>query len=155
MKKAKSAGLVLLFLGIGFLPSLSALAVNTGGWYAALNKPSWNPPAQIFGPVWSLLYLMIGLAGYFAWTRGGRQGRLTVFAVYGAQLFLNALWTPLFFGLHRIGGALTDLILLWVLVLLCIGLFHRQSRLAAWLLIPYFLWISFAAALIAAILMIN
>jgi len=151
----KRVGIVLLFLGIAFLPSFGAMAVKTGGWYAALNTPPWNPPAWVFGPVWTVLYILIGLAGYFAWTRGGRRGRLTVFAVYGLQLLLNALWTPLFFGLHRIDWALADLALLWLLVLLCIGLFSRRSRLAAGLMLPYFLWISFAGALNAVIWVMN
>jgi benzodiazapine receptor len=151
----KKAGMLLLFICIAFLPSLGAVFVQTGGWYAALNKPAWNPPSWVFGPVWTALYLMIGLAGYFAWTRGGRETRRAAFAVYGAQLVLNAQWTPLFFGLHRIGWALADLILLWLAVLFCIGLFSRRSRLAAGLLMPYFLWVSFAGALNAAIWLMN
>ncbi len=155
MKNIKRVGLIALFIGIAFLPSLGAVAVKPGGWYAALNKPLWNPPSWIFGPVWTLLYILIGLAGYFVWTRGRREDRLAVFSVYGAQLLLNALWTPLFFGLHQIGGALADLVLMWFMILLNIGLFSRQRRLAAWLLIPYFLWVSFAGALNAAIMAIN
>lgn len=108
----KRAELILVFLVIAFLPSLGALAVSTGGWYAALNKPMWNPPSFIFGPVWTVLYILIGLAGYFAWTRGGRDGRATVFAAYGAQLIANGLWTPLFFGMQRPVLALADLIVL-------------------------------------------
>lgn len=155
MKKVKRAGLVVLFVGIAFLPSLSAVFVKTGGWYEVLNKPAWNPPGWLFGPVWTCLYLMIGLAGYFAWTFGRDENRRAVFAAYGIQLFLNALWTPLFFGLHRPDWALGVLILLWFSVLLCIGLFSLRSRLAAWLLLPYFLWVSFAGALNAAIMVIN
>jgi tryptophan-rich sensory protein len=151
----KRAGLFLLFPVIAFLPSLGSLAVQTGGWYAALNKPAWNPPPWVFGPVWTVLYILIGLAGYFAWTRGGREGRAKVFSVYGAQLITNGLWTPLFFGLQRPALALTDLIVLWILIVLCIGLFARRSRLAAWLLVPYLLWVSFAGALNAAIFMLN
>lgn len=151
----KKLGQILLFGGVAFLPALSAVVVKTGGWYQEINKPVWNPPPWIFGPVWTMLYILIGLAGYFAWTRGPRATRRVAFAVYGAQLFLNALWTPLFFGLHRIGWALADLLLLWLLVLLCIGLFSRRSRLAAGLLIPYFLWVSFAGALNTAILLLN
>ncbi|MBL7016004.1 MAG: tryptophan-rich sensory protein [Kiritimatiellales bacterium] len=151
----KRAGLVLAFLVVSFLPALGAFAVRTGGWYAALNKPLWNPPPWVFGPVWSVLYLMIGLAGYFAWTRGDRAERRVDFAVYGAQLFMNALWTPLFFGLRRPMLALADLIVLWFLIVLCIGLFALRSRLAAWLMFPYFLWVSFAGALNAVILAMN
>jgi len=151
----KKTGQILLFVAVAFLPSLGALLVETGGWYEALNKPLWNPPSWVFGPVWTLLYLMIGLAGYFAWTRGRREDRRAVFTVYGAQLVLNALWSPLFFGLHRPDWALASLILLWFSILLCIGLFSQRSRLAAWLLIPYFLWVSFAGALNATISLIN
>jgi tryptophan-rich sensory protein len=155
MKNAKRAGLVVLFICLAFLPSLGAVFVKTGGWYEALNKPLWNPPAYLFGPVWTLLYTLIGLAGYFAWTRGRREDRRAAFAVYGAQLFVNALWSPLFFGLHRPDWSMASLIMLWFSVLLCIGMFSQRSRLAAWLLVPYFLWVSFAGALNAAIMMMN
>ncbi|NOU35757.1 MAG: tryptophan-rich sensory protein [Kiritimatiellaceae bacterium] len=151
----KKAGLVLLFIGIAFLPALSAVFVNIGGWYEALNKPSWNPPSWIFGPVWSTLYLMIGLAGYLAWTRGCREERRAVFTAYGAQLLLNALWSPVFFGLHRPDSALIVLTLLWFSILICIGAFSQRSRLAAWLMIPYFLWVSFAGALNTVIAAMN
>ena len=155
MKKAKRAGQILLFVFIAFLPALSAVAVKTGGWYELLNKPAWNPPSYLFGPVWTVLYFLIGLAGYFAWTRGRREERRAAFTVYGAQLFLNALWSPVFFGLHRPDGALIVLILLWFMILICIGTFSQRSRLAAWLLLPYFLWVSFAGALNATIMVIN
>lgn len=151
----KKTGQILLFVAVAFLPSLGALLVETGGWYEALNKPLWNPPSRVFGPVWTLLYLMIGLAGYFAWTRGRPDERRAVFTVYGAQLVLNALWSPLFFGLHRPDWALASLILLWFSILLCIGLFSQRSRLAAGLLMPYFIWVSFAGALNATISLIN
>lgn len=152
MKKAVK---LLLFIVIAFLPSLSAVTVQIGGWYETLNKPLWNPPSWLFGPVWTFLYTTIGLAAYFAWTRGRPEGRCVVFTVWGAQLFMNALWSPLFFGLHRPGWSMASLVLLWFLILLCIGLFSRQSRLAAWLLFPYFLWVSFAGALNASIWMMN
>lgn len=110
---------------------------------------------SLFGPVWIVLYILIGLAGYFAWTQGGREGRTAPFVVYTMQLILNALWTPLFFGLQHPFFALADLIALWFLILLCIGLFAMRSRLAAWLMLPYFLWVSFAGALNAAIVVMN
>jgi tryptophan-rich sensory protein len=155
MKNDKKAGLAVLFICVAFLPSFGAVFVKTGGWYEALNKPLWNPPAYVFGPVWTILYLLIGLAGYFAWTRGSRETRTAAITVWGAQLFVNALWSPLFFGLHRSGWAMASLVFLWLLVLLCIGLFSQRSRLAAGLMIPYFLWISFAGALNAAIMALN
>lgn len=155
MKNAKGAGLVFLFIVVAFLPALSAVVVKTGGWYEALNKPAWNPPAYLFGPVWTALYFLIGLAGYFAWTNGSRERRPAAFSVYGAQLFVNGLWSPLFFGLHRPDWALADLVLLWLLILFCIGVFSQRSRLAAWLMVPYFLWVSFAGTLNAAIMVTN
>ena len=151
----KKTGQILLFIAAAFLPSLSAVVVKTGGWYEALNKPLWNPPAWLFGPVWTLLYLMIGLAGYFAWTHGRREDRRAVFTAYGTQLLVNALWSPLFFGMRRPDWALADLVLLWFLILLCIAVFSQRSRLAAWLLLPYFFWVSFAGALNATIMIIN
>jgi len=151
----KKAGQLLLFIVIAFLPSLSAIVVKTSGWYEALNKPAWNPPPHLFGPVWTVLYLIIALAGYFAWTCGRREERRAVFTVYGAQLIMNAIWSPVFFGLHRPDAALIVLILLWFLILICIGAFSQRSRLAAWLLLPYFLWVSFAGALNATIMVIN
>lgn len=147
--------MAVLFICIAFLPSFGALLVRTDGWYEALNKPFWTPHHYVFAPVWTKLYTLIGLAGYFAWTRGRLENRRAVFTVYGAQLFVNALWSPLFFGLHRPDWSMASLVILWFLILLCIGLFSRRSRLAAWLLIPYFLWVSFAGALNAAILAMN
>lgn len=151
----KKPGTFLLFIVIAFLPSVSAVFVETGGWYTALNKPSWNPPGWLFGPVWTALYFMIGLAGYFVWTRGRPVERAAVFTVYGAQLLVNGLWSWIFFGLHRPDLAMADLLLLWFLIPLCIRLFAQQSRLAAWLMVPYFLWVSFAGVLNAAIWMMN
>ena len=155
MKNVTKAGLVILFICIAFLPSLGAVFVQTGGWYEALNKPLWNPPSWLFGPVWTVLYTTIGLAAYFAWVRGRHEDRRAVFTVWGTQLFMNAVWSPLFFGLHRPDWAMASLVLLWFLILLCIGLFSQRSRLAAWLLLPYFLWVSFAGALNATIWMMN
>lgn len=151
----KRLGLILLFLVIAFLPSLTAVTVSTHGWYFALVKPFWHPPQWVFGPVWMVLYILIGLAGYFAWMRGGCEGRTETFSIYVAQLILNALWTPLFFGLQHPFFALADLIALWFLILLCIGLFAMRSWVAAWLMLPYFLWVSFAGALNAAFVVMN
>lgn len=155
MKNIKRVGLVVLFVGIAFLPALGAVFVNTGGWYAALTKPLWDPPSSIFAPVWTVLYFLIGLAGYFQWTQGYYEDRRAVFTVYGLQLFFNALWTPLFFGLHRPDLALADIVFLWFLILICIGVFSLHSRVSAWLMVPYFLWVSFACALNTVILMLN
>lgn len=122
-------------------------------WYASLSKPSFNPPNWIFGPVWTTLYLMMGVAAWGVW-RYGRNCRaaLTLFAI---QLALNAAWSPLFFGLHRPDLALIDLIALWIAIVVTIVAFHRQVRWAAMLLLPYLAWVSFAGVLNFAIWRLN
>ncbi|QHI69194.1 TspO/MBR family protein [Tichowtungia aerotolerans] len=155
MKTMKNIRLLMLFQIIAFLPSLGALSVDTGGWYASLYKPPWGPPSWVFAPVWIVLYVLIGLSGYLGWTRGGRVDRTVNFVVYGTQLVLNGLWPLLFFGLHRISWALGALVMMWFLILICISAFSQRSGLAAWLMLPYFLWVSFAGALNSAILVIN
>jgi tryptophan-rich sensory protein len=118
-----------------------------GEWYAALQKPAWNPPAWIFGPVWMALYTMMACSAWLVWRRGGfaAQGRaLTLFLV---QLALNAAWTPLFFGLRQPGLAFAEIVLLWLALAATIRAFLPASRAAAWLLAPYLAWVSFAAAL--------
>lgn len=118
-----------------------------GAWYASLHKPSWNPPAWIFGPVWTLLYTMMAVAAWLVWRRGGfaaQRGPLTWFLV---QLALNAAWTPLFFGLHQPGWALAEIVLLWLAIAVTLAAFWRVHRGGAWLLVPYLAWVSFASLL--------
>ncbi|MET8149728.1 TspO/MBR family protein [Actinoplanes sp. NPDC049668] len=121
---------------------------GTAGEYQSLEQPSWAPPSWLFGPVWTILYAMIAVAGWLAWRRAGWTPALTVYAV---QLALNAAWTPIFFGLGRYGLALVDIVVLWALIGATIYLFRPISRTAAWLLVPYWLWVTFATALNAAI----
>jgi translocator protein len=126
-----------------------------GEWYASLKKPSWNPPGWIFGPVWSALYTMMAVAAWLVWRRGGfaaQRGPLTLFLV---QLALNAAWTPLFFGLHWPGAAFVEIVLLWLAIVATIAAFHRASRPATLLLVPYLAWVSFAAALNLALWRLN
>lgn len=118
-----------------------------GDWYAALAKPSWNPPGWLFGPVWSTLYAMMAVAAWLVWQRGEGGVRRRALGLYLGQLVLNAAWTPLFFGLHLMGIALAEMLLLWVMIAATIVAFHRVHRLAAWLLFPYLAWVSFAAVL--------
>lgn len=118
-----------------------------GAWYASLQKPSWNPPGWLFGPVWTALYTMMAVAAWLVWRQDGwgRQRKpLTMFLI---QLALNALWTPLFFGWHLIGVAFFEIVLLWVAIATTLTAFRSVSRAAAWLLAPYLAWVSFAAAL--------
>jgi benzodiazapine receptor len=125
---------------IGAIASIDAAA-----FYAELTKPFWAPPALVFGPVWSVLYAMMGCAAWLVWrspTR--RRGALSLF---GAQLIANALWSWLFFAWHRGALAAMEVLLLLALIALTIRAFWQCSRLAASLLVPYFLWVGFASAL--------
>lgn len=112
-------------------------------WYASLSKPQFSPPNWVFGPVWVTLYAMMGVAAYLIY-RSEDRGPLRIFA---AQLALNVLWSAVFFGLHSISGALLVIALLWAAIAWTILSFLKASRNAAYLLIPYILWTSFAAVL--------
>jgi tryptophan-rich sensory protein len=126
-------------------------------WYRTLKKPSWNPPAWVFGPVWTLLYLMMGAASWLVWREGSiRKGAVDhALKWYGLQLSFNFIWSFIFFGLRRIGLGLIDLVALWGALLTCLVKFGRIRALAGWLLVPYFLWVSFALTLNAAIWWLN
>ncbi len=114
------------------------------GWYAKLKKPSFNPPNWIFGPVWTILYALQGIAAYFVFQSNGIG---TAFDVFVVQLALNAVWTPLFFGAKRLGAALAELIALLLCIIAAIILFFGINTLAAWLMVPYMLWVAFATIL--------
>lgn len=117
-------------------------------WYAGLNKPSFNPPDWIFGPVWTALYLMMGIALYLVWRKGlSRKEPRTAVAAFGVQLFLNLAWSFLFFYLHLPFAAFIEIILLWIAIAATMAAFARVSRAACWLMVPYLLWVSFASVL--------
>lgn len=126
-----------------------------GEWYATLRKPSWNPPAWVFGPVWTALYTMMAVAAWLVWRRGGWAAQRRPLALFLVQLALNAGWTPLFFGLKSPGLALAEIGLLWLAIVGTLIAFARVSRAAAWLLAPYLAWVSFAAALNFALWRLN
>ncbi len=102
-----------------------------GGWYAALNKPAWNPPAWIFGPVWTALYAMMAVAAWLVWKRGGFAAHRQALTLFLIQLVLNASWTPLFFGLHRPGVAFVEIIFLWLAIAATLAAFCPINRVAA------------------------
>ncbi len=139
----------------GFLGSL-ATTPSIPTWYASLNKPSFTPPNWVFAPVWLVLYLLMGIALFLVW----RQG-LTIAAVKGAlvvfviQLILNVLWSFAFFGLKSPLAGIIVICALWLMILVTIIMFFRVSNIAGLLLIPYILWVSYAAVLNAAIFSIN
>jgi translocator protein len=138
-------------LGVGSLGGL-ATAQSVIEWYPGLNKPSWTPPSWLFGPVWTVLYVVMAVAAWLVWRKGNAMGALYLFA---AQLLLNLAWSFLFFGARSPGLGLIDIILLWLAVAATIFAFAQHSRLAALLLTPYIAWVSFALVLNASIFMLN
>jgi translocator protein len=123
-----------------------------GEWYAALVKPSWTPPNWAFPIAWTILYAMIAIAGWFAWRA---EGIGLAVVVWAAGLVLNALWSYLMFGRHDIAGALIDLILMWISIVVFIALTWKSEPRAAYLFMPYLLWVSYAGALNLAIWRLN
>jgi len=140
------------FLAAG-LGSLFTM-VSLGGWYPALVKPSWNPPSWLFGPVWTVLYAMMAVAGWLVWRRGGPGGR-TALQLFAVQLVLNVGWSAVFFGLQLPGLAFAEILVLWVAIAATLRTSWRVSRAAGILLVPYLLWVSFAAVLNFAIWRLN
>lgn len=132
------------FILTTFCAPLIGILSAPGAWYAALIKPSWNPPAWIFGPAWTLLYTLMAVAAWLVWKRDGWRRPLQL---YGLQLALNAAWTPLFFGAHALGWALVEIVVLWIAILFTLLSFRRVSRAAGWMLVPYLVWVTFATAL--------
>ena len=120
---------------------------SVDGWYLTLVKPGWNPPAWVFGPVWTLLYTMMGIASFLIWKKRGTIRVSKALAFYGVQLIFNILWSMLFFGSKNIGLALIEIIVLWVLIFITLKEFYKINKNAALLLIPYLLWVTFASFL--------
>jgi translocator protein len=148
---------VLLALGVGvlgaiFSPGLSATATR---WYATLVKPAWLPPQSWFAPVWAVLYVLMGVAAWLIWRERYHRGRSTALAACAVQLVLNALWPPLFFGLKNIDAGLFDIVALWLAIGWTLREFARVRIAAAVILVPYFLWVSFATAINLAIWKMN
>jgi tryptophan-rich sensory protein len=125
----------------------TAIFVSTGGWYAGLQKPSWNPPPWVFGPVWTLLYIMMAAAAWLVWREGGWKERSWDLRLFLLQWVLNVLWTPLFFGMHRSGFAFAEIVALWFALTATLVSFWRVKKAAGVLLAAYLAWVSFAAAL--------
>lgn len=134
------------FLGARYLPD---------EWYTQIRKPTWNPSNKIFAPVWSVLYLLMAIAAWLVWKRYGVAGAIVPLALFIMQLLLNAAWTWLFFGRHRLDTALVDIVVLWLVILTVIILFWGLEPLAGLLLVPYLLWVSFATFLNYTIWRLN
>ncbi len=125
-------------------------------WYATLNKPFFSPPNWVFGPVWTLLYFLMGVAFFLVWKQGWQKKRVkTAVQFFLVQLGLNFVWTPVFFGLQSLAVGLVVIVAMWVAIVLTMQRFYNISRVAFYLLVPYLLWVSFATVLNAAILILN
>lgn len=147
---------LILWLGITFLAAFTGAmgSMEAASFYATLRLPDWAPPGWLFGPVWTGLYLLMGVAAWIVWRDGGWKAAPAL-GLYVLQLMLNALWSWLFFAWRMGAAAMVDVTLLWILVLVTIGAFNRRSRLAALMLLPYLAWITFAAALNLAVWRLN
>lgn len=125
-------------------------------WYQTLEKPFFNPPSWVFGPVWLILYLLMGISAYLIWRKiGENKDAKKAMNIYWVHLLLNASWTPIFFGLHNIGLAFMNIIILWILILILIIKFWKISKTASYLLIPYIAWVTIATVLNASIWYLN
>ncbi|MCC8408970.1 tryptophan-rich sensory protein [Mucilaginibacter sp. UR6-1] len=138
---------ILITLAIGFTASYFTRP-EIPGWYAGLQKPSFSPPNWLFAPVWTSLYIIIGIAAYLVWQkRDGSKAYTTTRNIYILQLILNFSWSVVFFGMHQMLWAFVIIVLLWLSIIGCIAGFSRFSKTASWLMAPYLLWVSFASAL--------
>lgn len=162
--KISSAGKLIIAIVVSELAGIvgsAFTAPSVSGWYTTLVKPALNPPAWVFGPVWTTLFALMGIAAFLVWssyakaTEDKKKRIKVALALFGIQLILNTLWSVIFFGLHSPGGALVEIVFLWLAILATIIVFVKISRTAAWLLVPYVLWVSFAGYLNYAIWALN
>lgn len=144
-------GLLVFFALVALAAGLGASAAPDA-WYGALHKPWFNPPNWIFGPVWTLLYVLMAIAAWRVFRKRGAGIALTLWII---QLACNAAWSPIFFGAHQLGWALADIIVLWALLAATTVLFWRIDRPAGALMVPYWVWVTFAAVLNASIWNLN
>ena len=142
-------------LGVGFAGSIYTRDSIQDGWYSSLNQPSFNPPNWVFGPVWTVLYILMGISLYMVWKQVPGRKRENALGIFALQLLLNFLWSLFFFYFKDIVIALIDIVALWFTIVLMIGMFHRVNPLAAKLNIPYLLWVTFAATLNTAYYVLN
>ena len=145
---------ILIPLGIGLS---SALFNDTGegSWFQALEKPSWNPPGWVFGPVWTTLYILMGIALYLVWKSPASSRRRTAIILFSFQMVLNFFWSFIFFKLEEPGWAFVEIVVLWFTILVTIFSFASINKTAAWLLVPYISWVSFASLLNYTIWLLN
>jgi benzodiazapine receptor len=141
--------------GAGLIGSVATFP-SIPTWYASLDKPPFNPPNWVFGPVWTTLYTLMGIAAFLVWRKGIRNREVKIaLGIFIIQLVLNTLWSVIFFGLNSLAGGLVVIVVLWIAILLTIITFFRISKVAGALLIPYILWVSFATILNFSLWQLN
>jgi tryptophan-rich sensory protein len=135
-------------VGALFSPGVTlARGASTAAWYAGLHKPAWTPPNTWFGPIWTILYVLMGSAAWLVWSERYHPRRRAALCCYAAQLVINAFWAPAFFGAQIIGAGLFLIVTLWVTLVWTLREFAQVRAAAAWLLVPYLVWVSLALAL--------
>lgn len=144
--------LVISFIAAGIG---AAASVQASSFYAELVRPSWAPPSAVFGPVWTVLYALMGIAAWLVWRAKGFRAARASLVLFLVQLAVNALWSWLFFGWHLGAPAFADILLLWLLIVTTLALFWRVQLLAGVLLIPYLLWVTFASVLCYSVWQLN
>ena len=144
---------VLICVGLGSASGFSTVSA-IAGWYQSIQKPSWNPPNWLFGPVWTVLYIMMGISVALIW-HSRHNAKKTAISFFVVQLMLNLLWSYIFFGKQDIFLAFIEIIAMWIFILLTIIFFYRINKTSAYLLIPYLLWVSFATFLNYSIYLLN
>jgi tryptophan-rich sensory protein len=145
---------LVICLGVAQLGSLLT-SPEIPNWYAALNKPSWNPPNWVFPVVWTTLYAIMAVAAWLVWKTGGFGHARMALTLFGIQLALNVAWSAIFFRMHQPGWAFVEILVLWVLIMATVITFWQVRQAAAWLMIPYLAWVAFAAFLNFTIWRLN
>ncbi len=145
---------LLITVGVGYIAGF-ATASSIDSWYAALNKPWFNPPNWLFAPVWTILYILMGFALSMIWRQPDSPQKKTAMRLFFVQLTLNFVWSFFFFYFHLIEVALIDILLLWVSIIATMIFFYPLKKRACWLLLPYLVWVSFASLLNWSIWQLN
>lgn len=145
---------IVLCLAAGGLGAM-ATTPEIDGWYRTLDKPAWNPPDAVFGPVWTTLFIMMAIAAWLVWKPAGFQAAKVPLACFLVQLLLNVAWSWIFFYWHQPGWAFVEILLLWMAILATTLTFFKVSRVAGALMVPYLAWVSFASVLNFVIWQLN
>jgi tryptophan-rich sensory protein len=156
--KQKKIGSLILFIAlVFFVQGIGSFAMGdqVSTWYKTLNRPSFTPPNYVFGPVWTILYFLIGVSIWYVYQAKSEFSKIKAYVFFGLQLFANMIWSILFFAMQNPKLALVDILILWILILMTMNNFYLHSKKGAICLIPYLLWVTYAVALNAAFVVLN